>query len=202
MLLMIIEVLPIELFLAVAVGLNAVALLLSWLQRKAGLPASSRDMSEAQDALRTAQVELPPRALGERIFASPDWDFISIQSPMRIQRMFLQERKAVALSWLRQTRKQVRQLRRFHRGTLRENLRPSAAVGVRLAIDAAWFRMVCDTARLLIWLGGPFWARRMARHVTSVAEQMAYLPGRLLVGLDARRMSRIKNDWLRRSAAA
>ena len=98
------EMLPIELLLAVAVGLNLVALLLIWLQRKAGLPASRRDMSEAQEALRIAQVELPPRALGERIFATPDWEFISIQSPLRIQRMFLQERKAVALSWLRQTR--------------------------------------------------------------------------------------------------
>ena len=197
-----IESLPIELLLAVAVGLNLVALLLIWLQRKAGLPASSRDMSEAQEALRTAQVELPPRALGERIFEKPDWDFISFQAPLRVQRLFLQERKAVTLAWFRQTREQVRQLRRFHRGTLRENLRPSAAVGIRLAIDSARFRLVCDTARLLIWLGGPFWARRMARHATDVAEQMAYLPGRLLIGLDARRMSRIKNDWLRRSAAA
>jgi len=197
-----IELRPIDLLLSVAVGLNIVALLLIWLQRKAGLPASSRDMSEAQEALRTAQVELPPRALGERIFAEPDWDFISFQTPLRVQRLFRQERKAVTLSWLRHIREQVRQLRRFHRGTLRENLRPSVAVGIRLAIDAARFRMVCDTARLLIWLGGPFWARRMARHATDVAEQMAYLPGRLLIGLDARRLSRIKNDWLRRSAAA
>ena len=197
-----IELLPIELLLAVVGGLNVVALLLIWLQRKAGLPASSRDMSEAQEALRTAQVELPPRALGERIFAMHDWKFVSNQAPLRVQRLFLQERKAVALSWLRKTREQVRQLRRFHRGTLRENLRPSAAVGIRLAIDSIRFLMVYDTARVLIWVGGPFRARRMVRRATSVAEQMSYLPGRLLVGLDASRLSRIKNDWLRRSAAA
>ena len=123
-----IELRPIDLLLSVAVGLNIVALLLIWLQRKAGLPASSRDMSEAQEALRTAQVELPPRALGERIFAEPDWDFISFQAPLRVQRLFRQERKAVTLSWLRHIREQVRQLRRFHRGRpYRPRHRPSSA---------------------------------------------------------------------------
>src|ERR1019366_970114 len=103
-----------ELLFFLAIGLGFLLMLLLWVRRSAGAGVDRAGFSEVQELLTMVQLELPPRAWGERIFASQDWDFISTSTPPGIQRIFLQERKALALSWLRQTRSKVGQLMNFH----------------------------------------------------------------------------------------
>ena len=190
-----------ELFLFLAIGIGFLFLLLIWLLRSAVPPVDKTGLYEAQAVLTTVQVELPPRALGERIFSQQDWDFISTHASPGIQRIFLQERKALAYSWLRQTRNKIGQLMNFHRKAVRRNIRLSPSLELRLAFDYVLFLLTYEILCGLIWLRGPFHARRTIAYAASMADQLAYLSGHILVGLDPVRLSRIKTSWSGRPAA-
>ena len=87
-------------------GIGAVILLLVVLvaQDRAVSHSEGRHLAEVQDALATFELEIPSQALAKRIFALEDWDFISRRAPLAIRRRFVKERKAVAFSWLRDTK--------------------------------------------------------------------------------------------------
>ena len=190
-----------ELFIFLAIGIGFLILLLIWLLRSAVPPVDKTGLYEAQAVLTTVQVELPPRALGERIFSPQDWDFISTHASPGIQRVFLQERKALALSWLKQTRKRVGQIMTFHRIAVRGDIRLSPSLELRLAFDYILFLLTYEILSCLIWLRGPFHARHIVGYAASIADELAYLSGHVLVGLDPIRLSRIKNSWSGRPAA-
>src|SRR5208283_982119 len=69
---------------------------------------------EARQALVSLQVELLPPAILGRIFDQQDLAYILARAPEEIQQLFFQERRKVALSWIRQLRKQILNLKQFH----------------------------------------------------------------------------------------
>jgi len=190
-----------ELLIFVVVGLVLVLLLL-WVQRSAEITARKKELPETRETLSTLQLQLPSRALVDRIFALADWDFVSSQAPARLQRAFLQERRAVALLWVRQTRMKVGRLMDFHLRAVRRNVALSPAVEIMLAIHYILFLLISELLLGLIWLRGPFCARKMVGYAASVGEDLAFTFGSLLARLDPVHLGRMKADWLRRSAAS
>jgi hypothetical protein len=184
-----------ELFIFLVIGLGFLILLLVWVLQGVGSPVSGTRLSEAEAVLTAVQMELPPRALGERIFSPEDWDFITAHTTPGIQRLFLRERKILAYSWLRQTRRNIGRLMDFHRKAVRRNIRLDPSLEFRLALDYALFLLMYEILLGLIWLRGPFCARRIVGYAASMADQLAYLSGHILVHLDPARLNRIKNGW-------
>lgn len=190
---------PLLVFLPVA--LLFLAALFVWALRTRGSAKVSRGSSGAREALTGFELELPPRALVERIFATQDWDFISRQSPPQIQRAFLEERRGIALSWLRETRGQAARLLDFHLRIVRRNvnLRPAAEIG--LAFRYALFLLESEVLGLLIWLGGPFHSRRMVGYAVSTAQQLSYIRGQLLDAMTGAALGGTHTTWTDRTAA-
>jgi hypothetical protein len=140
-------------------------------------------------------LELPSHALGERIFASQDWDFISANASREIQRTFLHERKSLAMSWLRQTRTNVGRVMEFHRKAVRGCVRLNPSLELRLALNYIVFLLTYEVLCALILLRGPFWVRELVRYTNGIADQMSYLSGHILVGMDPTVLGRIKSRW-------
>lgn len=191
-----------QLVLFLATGMLLLALLLFWALRATESATGSKALSDAQETLTALELELPPRALVERIFSPQDWDFVSSQTAVQIRITFLQERRTIALSWLRQTRRQAARLMDFHRRAVRWNTNLSPAIEIKLAANYVLFLLVCEILLGLIWLRGPFYARRMVGYAMGMAEQLWFISGQLLAGLDPARLSRIKAVWTKRSVAS
>jgi len=187
-----------ELIFYLGFGLASVVVLLLWAQRNGRVALSKRESSLAEEALTTFQLGLPARALAERIFAGEDWDFVASQARPEAQQAFLQERKRMALAWLRQTRQQVGRLMRFHLRAVRRNARLAPAVELRLTAHYLVFLMVYQVLSSLIWLRGPFAIQGMVGFASDVAQDLTNLYGRMLVGLDAESLSRVATAWPRR----
>ncbi len=176
-----------------SIALLLLILLIFWVQRAI---ASSRggELPEVERDLTALQFELPPRTLVERIFAPQDWEFVSRQAPPQIQRMFLKERRAIALLWLRQTRRQAACLVDFHLRVIRRNVNLRPAVEIRLAFQYVLFLLESEVLGVLIWLVGPFHSRRMVDYAAGVAQQLGYISGRVLNSMNAARIGGVKTN--------
>lgn len=167
------------------IGLLLLIVLILWI-RRATVPSRGGDLAEGSQDLTALQLELPPRTLVERIFAPEDWEFVSRQTPPQIQRMFLQERRAIALSWLRLTRRQAASLVDSHLRVVRQNVNLRPAVEIRLAFRYVLFLLESEVLGVLIWLGGPFYSRKMVGYAVSMAHQLSYISGQRQESIEAR----------------
>ncbi len=168
-----------------AIGALLLCFLAFWAWRNAR-PASGRiKLAEAQEALTVLQLELLSRASVGQIFSLQDWSFVRSQTPPRVQQMFLQERKTLALIWLRRTRGQVARLMAFHLKAARGNTDLSPVGEIKLAVNYASFLLLCGILQSLIWAHGPFYAREAVDRAFVLAEQLCSLSRRLMPGEDA-----------------
>jgi hypothetical protein len=180
------------------IGFGSLGLLFLWAKRTVGSRVDPTKLSEVHEVLTIVELELPSRALGERIFALEDWDFTSANTSNGIQRMFLKERKLLAVSWLQQTRSAVGRMMKFHRKAVRGDIRLSPSLELRLALDYVLFLLTYEILCGLIWLRGPYCVRSIFSYTAGIADQVSYLSGQFLVGLDAARLGRIKSRWISR----
>ncbi len=93
--------------------------------------------------------------LGERIFGLQDWDFVSRNMPSEIQKMFLCERAALAISWLRCTRMKISLVMRVHVAAVGQIEDLHVATELKLALNYLVFLILCDLLIAWIWLRGP-----------------------------------------------
>jgi hypothetical protein len=90
----------------------------------------------------------------------------------------------------------------FHRRAVRWNTNLSQVIEIKLVAKYVLFLLVCAILVGLIWLRGPFYGRRMVGYAIGIAEQLWFLSGQLLAGLDPVRLGRIKAVWTKRSVAS
>ena len=124
------------------------------------------EFASAREALDTAFVEA---AAIERIFSTDDMEFISQASSPKARRLFLEERKALAIRWLRKTQKQVAQLMDLHLRLAGHTHEPSSRFELKLAAKYLAFLVASYLLLLLLWLRGPFKARRVGAYTSQVA---------------------------------
>src|ERR1019366_9349183 len=116
-------------------GLGFLGILVFWANRTLHSSIDAKNFSEVQQALTDVQLELPPKFIGTKIFSEQDWNFICTHTSPSIQRTFLEERKALAISWLRQMRRNIGLLMKFYRTAVRDNVSLSPSLEFRLAFD-------------------------------------------------------------------
>ena len=124
------------------------------------------EFANAREALDTAFVEA---AAIERIFSTEDMEFISHASSPKARRVFLEERKTLAIRWLRKTQKQVAQLMDLHLRLAGHTYEPSPRFELKLAAKYQAFLLVSYLLLFLLWLRGPFKARRFVAYTSRVA---------------------------------
>ena len=129
-------------------------------------PVTIEEFANAREALDTVIVET---AAIERIFSSEDSEFISRSSTPKVQQLFLKERKALAMQWVRKTQRQVAQFMDLHLRLAGYTQEPSPRFELKLAAKYVAFIVVSYLLLLLLWLRGPFKARRVVGYTCGVA---------------------------------
>lgn len=168
----------------VAVGSLLLVVLFLFLRRTSTSPSKINSLSDAHEALNALQSELLPDWFVDRLFSTQDWEFAHAQSPQSIPLLFDRERKAVALSWLKQTSEHVRRLMDFHVRMARQrpDLKPS--VEVRLTFEYMQFQLLCKLLSGMIRMAGPMRVRNVAGHAVNIAIHLGTISEKVLADLD------------------
>ena len=172
------------LFLLFGVGL-LVALYLLVVRKPAAMAVgSAQALLGARRSLRTLQSALLPQEFVARIFTREDYAYLLVAAPRSIRQVFLQERKAIALSWVSRIRLQISALMQFHRSYSRFYERLSVPMELSVAMNFAVLLCCCRALQISILLRGPYAAGAMARRTVKAASAVCDLTGRSLAFLN------------------
>lgn len=148
-----------------------ILLILSVLRARAADRALMESYEEDQTpaALRS---EALLQELTDRLFGSEDWHFVVKQGSARLRRVFLQQRTALALSWLRTVRANARRLVRIHRAGARTSPHLEPHVELIVAVDYLLFEMLCQVIALAISLRGPVAMGRLVGYADGLSARL------------------------------
>jgi len=170
-------------------------------QPETPLAFEGRQTGESRTILAALHLSLPSRLLADRIFAQDDWDFVCRESPS-VEQVFLQERKKVALLWLKEARICVRRIFHFYRIAVRGNAALEFWTELRIAGNYFMFLLMVSSVQSLIYLRGPFYTHGMIMSMFGAADRVSMGVGRTLRALDLSSLVRIKDDWAREANPA
>jgi len=142
-------------------------LLLQWSRNNRVRSVTIEDYTLARAAVDSVFVET--MAI-KRIFAADDIDFVSRTGTPEVRRFFLKERKALALQWLRKTKKQVGQLMDLHLKLASYTYEPSPTFELGLTVNYMSFILASNVLLAFLWLRGPFQAARTVTYTLRAAE--------------------------------
>jgi hypothetical protein len=158
----------------VAFGILLVFVLLLIARRKEveereGERAVAPDQRECRNTLQRPELVL-------RIFSREDREFVLQMRSPRLQRMYKEERRKVALHWVRKTSREVRMIMRTHRLISRLSRNLDAAAEAKLLWQYLELRFICGLLVLFIETFGPHALHDLA----SYAGELSQLIGRTL----------------------
>jgi hypothetical protein len=107
-----------------------------------------------------------------RIFDGDDWDFVVGHASKEIRRLFLYERKKIALCWLSEIRSQAKAAMDFHVSHARRSKKLVPMLELKLAVDYFSIRLKCGLIALFLLLKGPMALRRMVGHACQLSDQL------------------------------
>lgn len=171
------------LFLSIGALLFLSLIFLVWRSPRA--EDSSAALVEARQALVALQTGLLPMELIGRIFAREDLEYVRSQATGQVCKVFLSERKSVALAWAAQVRKQVLNLMRFHLGSARFYARLSFRTELALAVQFAGLLLACRALQMVLYVGGPYAAPRIVGATAATAVQVCRISERSLAFLNS-----------------
>ncbi|HXM93464.1 MAG TPA: hypothetical protein VOA64_04295 [Candidatus Dormibacteraeota bacterium] len=113
----------------------------------------------------------PPEFVS-RIFGDDDIEFISRLKSSQLEKLFRQERNAVALVWVQQTSSAVRQIMRQHLETSRQSEDLEFATEASIFLQYAQLRFICAFLFALIDLVGTQRLRSLAIYTVNLTERI------------------------------
>jgi hypothetical protein len=113
-----------------------------------------------------------PAELANRIFSKDDREFIARTRSPRLQQLYKQERRKVALQWVRCTSREVSRIMRNHRLGSRQSTNLNVAAETKLFCQYAELRFLCGMLLLLIRLFGPHALMDMASHAGELYQRL------------------------------
>ena len=140
--------------------------LLAQMLSKDDRPVTADDFFEAREALDSFLIKT---ATIQRILSNDDLAFVSSAGSPELRRLFMKERKMLALEWLRTIRSQVACLRQIHL-RLAARLSPTPAHELQLSLQYGVFVLVSDSLLVLFWLFGPFKTKRVITYFVPRVE--------------------------------
>lgn len=191
-----------QLLLFLAIGFAFLFFLWAFVGRKPAVEGSARTLLEAGQALSALQQGLLPAATLDRIFSKSDYEYISAMREPRLEELFLDERKMIALLWLGQIHKQILCLRQFHLGAARLYARVSMATELRLAAEFLSLLIACRAMRLAIYFQGPYAAPRLIARLAMAAHTACAASEATVAMLKPRQSSTLARDSARNVTAS
>jgi hypothetical protein len=169
-----------SLFLIVGLCATLVALLVLVLFRSR--PQETGGTSEPPNR-RESLVGLPDRMLLDRCLSAEDLAFIASFESRPLLRLFLRERRRLAIAWLRQTRREAQRLLQLHVRSVRyaANLRPGAEA--KLFLAAGLFLLVYGMMLGIVFWYGPLRTRRFLECLQSLAGVLSQLGERIATAI-------------------
>ncbi len=116
---------------------------------------------------------LCPQEFVARIFSHEDGQFISQTHAPYLERLFLHERKRVALLWVRQTSRHIRQVMQDHTAAAKQAADIRFRTEVSLFLAYIELLMMCEALSLLITSVGPPRLERIAASVHELSQQIS-----------------------------
>ncbi len=166
-------------------GALVIALLVHWSRRRRDRVVTMDEFLDVQKGLDSSLINFPA---AKRIFDPSDMDFISRCTP-ETQRCFLQERKALAISWLRRTQQQMARLMDLHLRLAGYTYEPSTNFEFRLAMTYLSFRAICGLSFILVWLRGPFYAQSIVEYTIRTTDKFYAVFSRRLENINPARLA-------------
>jgi hypothetical protein len=120
---------------------------------------------------------LPRRSLIDRFLATADIDYVASLRLPGIFKVLIEERRRLALEWLRATRTEARRIIQLHARSARHSAELAVSTEFRLYWQYANFVLVYYAAVCLLQIYGPRSARRVVRSVGALTDRLASLGG-------------------------
>ncbi len=190
----------IELILFLLVGALLLFSLLFFTPRKPQGQKGPEPLAEVRQALNVLQLGLLSPEIVGRIFAKEDFDYVMSETTGDVQKLFLEERQRLALSWVGQIRRQTLSLRRFHLGSARFHARLRFLTEMKLAGDFAALLLACRALQAAVYLRGPYATPRLVGATTAAAARVCGVSEKSLDFLRPARLSSFGDDSVGGSA--
>jgi hypothetical protein len=110
--------------------------------------------------------------LARRIFSREDEEFVERMESRRIQRLYVKERRRVALHWIRRTSDEVSGIMRRHRLASRQSADLNVVAETKLFWQFVELRVLCGTLFMLVHIFGPQAAANLAAHAGALYQQI------------------------------
>jgi hypothetical protein len=184
----------IELIFFLLVGALLLFSLLFFAPHKPQGRKDTKPLAEVQQALDVLQLGLLSPELVGRIFSKSDFDYVVSETNKKVQRLFLEERRRLALSWVGEVRRQIVSLRHFHLGSARFYAGLRFLTEMKLAWDFAAVLFACRALRAAVYLRGPYAAPRLVGSTTAAAARVCGISEKYLDFLRPARMISFGDD--------
>ena len=115
---------------------------------------------------------LQPAELAHRIFSPKDREFIGLTHSPRLQRLYQEDRRNVALHWVRRTSREVSAIMLCHRLNSRYSQNVNVAAEAKLFGLYLELRFLCGVLVFLIQLFGPHALVDLASYTSELYEQV------------------------------
>jgi hypothetical protein len=133
---------------------------------------SASDDPQWSASENSSQFEDRRNRLLDCIFGADDWTFVLNQSSKDVRRLFLRERKEIALWWLSEIRGQARAAMRFHLANARKSEKLQPMQELKLAVDYFSIRVKCGLIGAMLLLQGPVALRGLVRQAGGLSDQL------------------------------
>jgi hypothetical protein len=152
-------------------GLVLLVLLILVLRR-----LSASDAHQLQVALGIAlPYRDPADGLLERVFDPVDLAFVSAENSPSLRGLLTDERRGLVLAWLAEIRREVSDILRRHRRSVRHLSDLRLGAEFRLALNSLAFYLGCLSAAALVRWYGAFATRAIIGHLLHLCSQLTRL---------------------------
>jgi hypothetical protein len=149
----------------------ALLLLLLAVAVKGGL--ASRGTPEFAVGLDETGQEPCPQEYVSKIFSRDDWTYVRAMKSPPMEKLFREERKMVALVWVRQTSSGLRRIMGEHAAAARQSRDLEPATEMKIFVQFAALMLICAALRAGILLAGHMWIAGLARYAQRLAQRFA-----------------------------
>lgn len=124
-----------------------------------------------------------PKEFVPRVFSRGDWEFVHSLKSHGIERLFEQERKKVALVWVRQTSALVRKAIRDHADAARQSKNLEFLREIDILAQFLILILSCRVLSIAIHIAGPVRLTGLAQFAERLSQQVDRLQGSLQTGV-------------------
>jgi hypothetical protein len=130
-----------------------------------------------------------------RIFALDDLRFVTEDCPTTVHPLFREERKALAVLWVRRSQKQLAHLMDLHLRLASYTRQPCPNLEMRVAMRYWAFLVVSHFLLVLLWLRGPFETVRVIQYIARMPGELCMVFAPRLEDVDLMRLgSTVEGD--------